>query len=177
MPSGRSSGITWRSAQSRSSANALRRLATSASAGRTGTAGRPGALYHLLRNPAHAGKVTHGGVLHEGVHTAIIDPATWQRVQDLLDGQGGGPIAGRRAEAARWLDGRLFDRLCRPMRSTCATRSIASGSVRHSKRYWYYVSTPGGPEDKKIAGPAAGRPACARLSYCDSSTALGSPML
>jgi hypothetical protein len=82
-------------------------------------------------------------------------------VQDLLDGNGGGPIAGRRAEAARWLDGRLFDRHGRPMRTTYATRSITSGSVRQSKRYWYYVSKPEDPEDKRPldrlpAGPLEG---------------------
>jgi hypothetical protein len=108
-----------------------------------------GALYHLLRNPVYAGKVKHGGALHDGLHTAIVDDATWRRVQDLLDGNGGGPIAGRRAAAARWLDGRLFDRLDRPMRTTYATRSVTTGSVRQSRRYWYYVSKPEGPEDKR----------------------------
>jgi DNA invertase Pin-like site-specific DNA recombinase len=108
-----------------------------------------GALYHLLRNPVYAGKVKHGGVLHEGLHVAIVDETTWQRVQELLDGNGGGPIAGRRAPAARWLEGRLFDRNGRPMRTSYATRSVTSGSVRQSKRYWYYVSKPAGPEDKR----------------------------
>jgi DNA invertase Pin-like site-specific DNA recombinase len=106
-----------------------------------------GALYHLLRNPVYAGKVKHKGVLHDGLHAAFIDPAVWQQAQDRLDGNGGGPIAGRRASAARWLDGRLFDRHARPMRITYATRSVTSGSVRQSKRYWYYVSKPEGPAD------------------------------
>jgi hypothetical protein len=129
-----------------------------------GWVGRPdggGALYHLLRNPVYAGKVKHRGTLHDGLHTAIIDEATWQRVQDLLDGNGGGPIAGRRAEAARWLDGRLFDRHGRPMRTTFATRSISLGSVRQSKRYSYYVSKPESAKDKRPldrlpAGPLEG---------------------
>jgi hypothetical protein len=93
--------------------------------------------------------VKHGGALHDGLHTAIIERATWQRVQDLLDGNGGGPIAGRRAEAARWLDGRLLDRHGWPMRTTDATRSVTTGSVRQSKRYWYYVSKPAGSEDER----------------------------
>ena len=114
-----------------------------------GNAFSTGALYHLLRNPVYAGKVKHGGLLHEGQHEAIIDEAVWQQTQDHLDGNGGGRIKGRRASAARWLDGRLFDRLGRPMRTTYATRSITTGSVRRSKRYWYYVSKPDGSEDKR----------------------------
>ena len=43
-----------------------------------------GALYHLLRNPVYAGKVKHGGALHEGQHDAIIDPATWQQLRTCL---------------------------------------------------------------------------------------------
>jgi hypothetical protein len=126
-----------------------------------GRAFSTGALYHLLRNPIYAGKLKHGGVRHEGLHATLTDRATWQQVQDLLDGNGGGQIARRRAPAARWLDGRLFDRHGRPMRTTYATRTIRSVSVRQSKRYWYYVSKPGGPEDKRPldrlpAGPLEG---------------------
>ncbi len=126
-----------------------------------GCAFSTGALYHLLRNPVYAGKVKHGGVLHQGRHAAIIDEGTWQQTQDQLDANGGGPIAVRRKSAARWLDGRLFDWHGRPMRTTYATRSVSSGSVRHSKRYWYYVSKPDGsddtrPLDRLPAGPLEG---------------------
>ena len=108
-----------------------------------------GALYHLLRNPIYAGKVRHGGVLYEGLHEAIIDEATWQKTQKLIDGNGGGPIAGRRSPAARWLDGRLFDGQGRPMRTTFATRSVRSASVQQSKRYWYYVSKREGSDNHR----------------------------
>ena len=114
-----------------------------------GCAFSTGALYHLLRNPVYAGKVPHRGVLHDGLHVAIVDPATWQETQDLLDSNGGGAIAGRRSEAARWLDGRLFDRRGRPMRTTYTTRSLKAGSVRRSKRYWYYVSRTDDPADER----------------------------
>jgi hypothetical protein len=73
----------------------------------------------------------------------------WQQVQDRLDGNGGGPIAHQRTPATRWLDGRFFDRHARPMRITYATRSITLGSVRQSKRYWYYISKPAGPNDAR----------------------------
>ncbi|MEM9765700.1 MAG: hypothetical protein AAF968_24905 [Pseudomonadota bacterium] len=47
------------------------------------------------------------------------------------------------------LDGRLFDRLGRPMRTTYAKRSISTGSVRRSKHFWYYVSKPDGSAYKR----------------------------
>ena len=114
-----------------------------------GCAFSTGALYHLLRNPVYAGKVRHRGVLYEGLHAAIIDPKTWQAARDLLNDNGGGPIAGRRREAARWLDWRLFDRHGRQMRTTFATRSVSSGSVRQSKRYRYYASKPDAFDDER----------------------------
>lgn len=108
-----------------------------------------GALYHLLRNPVYAGRVKHRDTEHESLHAAIIDAATWQRAQGLLDGNGGGPNEGQRKQAARWLDGRLFDPYNRPMRTTYTMRSIRMGSVRQSKRYWYYVSEPDDVEDQR----------------------------
>ena len=117
--------------------------------GTGGCAFSTGALYHLLRNPLYAGRVRHRGVLNDGLHAAIMDPETWQAAQDLRDHNGGGPIAGRRREAARWLDGRLFDQHHRPMRTTYSTRSVLLGSVRQSKSYWYYGSKPDASDDER----------------------------
>ncbi|MEM6900987.1 MAG: recombinase family protein [Pseudomonadota bacterium] len=118
------------------------------------TGGRPfsrGALYHLLRNPLYIGKARHGTKVYDGLHAAIIDQATWQAVQAKLNGQGGGPIPGQRGSAARWLDGRLFDREGRAMRTTFATKSVIRNGVRASKRYWYYTSKTGdGGDDRPI---------------------------
>ena len=90
------------------------------------TGGQPfstGVLYHLLRNSTYVGNVRHKDALHEGQHEAIIDETTWQQVQAHLDENGGGAIAGRRKPARRVLDGVLFDRNGRPMRSTYAVRT------------------------------------------------------
>jgi hypothetical protein len=116
------------------------------------TGGQPfssGALYHLLRNATYVGKVRHKGDLHIGQHAAIVDETTWQRVQEHLDGNGGGPITGHRKAARRWLDSYLFDRHGRPMRTSYAMRTVRFGSVRRSKRYWYYVSRPDHAEDRR----------------------------
>jgi len=116
------------------------------------TGGQPfssGALYHLLRNATYAGKVRHKGDLHIDQHAAIVDETTWQDVQEHLDGNGGGPITGHRKAARRWLDSYLFDRHGRPMRTSYAMRTVRFGSVRRSKRYWYYVSRPDHAEDRR----------------------------
>ncbi len=116
------------------------------------TGGQPfssGALYHLLRNATYVGKVRHKGELHIGQHAAIVDETTWKCVQERLDGNGGGPISGRRGPARRWLDGRLFDQHGHPMRTSYAMRTVRSGSVRRSKRYWYYVSKQDQADDRR----------------------------
>ncbi len=116
------------------------------------TGGQPfssGALYHLLRNATYVGKVRHKGDLHDGQHAAIVDETTWQLVQEHLDGNGGGPISGRRKPARRWLDGYLFDQHGRPMQTSYAMRTVRSGSVQVSKRYWYYVSKPDHADDRR----------------------------
>ncbi len=116
------------------------------------TGGQPfssGALYHLLRNATYVGKVRHKSDLHIGQHVAIVDETTWRHVQEHLDGNGGGPISGRRRPARRWLNGCLFDRHGRPMRTSYAMRTVRSGSVLASKRYWYYASKPEGIDDRR----------------------------
>lgn len=100
-----------------------------------------GALYALLRNPLYMGKVRHKGSVHDGLHEAIIDLATWQAAQDLLDGNGGGPIALKRKHARRWLDGVLFDAKDWPMKTTYALKALPSVS-NGKKRYWYDMSRP-----------------------------------
>ena len=108
-----------------------------------------GALYHLLRNATYVGKVRHRRELHEGQHEAIIDEITWERVQAHLEGNGGGTIAGERKPASRMLDGILFDQHGRSMKSSYAMRTLRSETVRHSKRYWYYVSKKDKPDDDR----------------------------
>ena len=43
-----------------------------------------GVVYKLLNNPTYAGRVTHKGAVYEGEHDAIVDRATWDRVQAIL---------------------------------------------------------------------------------------------
>ena len=43
-----------------------------------------GHLYKILSNPIYLGRLTHKGQAHDGLHDAIVDQETWDRVQRLL---------------------------------------------------------------------------------------------
>ncbi|MGQ0777626.1 MAG: recombinase family protein [Pseudonocardiales bacterium] len=45
---------------------------------------RPNVLHAILTNPYYKGEVVYRGVIHQGTHQPLIDPVTWQRVQDVL---------------------------------------------------------------------------------------------
>jgi site-specific DNA recombinase len=41
-------------------------------------------LHKLLHNPYYKGQVHYKGVCYDGAHEPLVDPGTWQQVQDLL---------------------------------------------------------------------------------------------
>jgi site-specific DNA recombinase len=43
-----------------------------------------GHLYRILSNPLYTGEIDHKGQRYPGQHPAIIDPATWDAVQEQL---------------------------------------------------------------------------------------------
>jgi site-specific DNA recombinase len=107
-----------------------------------------GALYNILRNPIYIGKTRHKEELHEGLHEAIIDDATWQLVQDKLADHGGKKTGAVRRPAKRLLDGVLFDSRGRAMRATYASKSARREGIIWTKRYWYYTTAASGSEDR-----------------------------
>ena len=113
-----------------------------------GTTFSRGALYNILRNPIYIGKVRHKEKLHEGLHDAIIDDATWKLVQTQLADHGGKKIRSTRRPATRLLDGVLFDAKGRAMRTTYASKSIHTDGTTRTKRYWYYTTAVRGSEAK-----------------------------
>jgi site-specific DNA recombinase len=90
-------------------------------------------LHHLLTNVAYIGKVRYKDEVHDGEHPALVDAATWQRVQALLahNGRSGGALV--RSQFGALLKGLLR---CVPcgcaMTPACTTRN-------RTKRYRYYV--------------------------------------
>lgn len=113
-----------------------------------GNAFSHGALYYILRNPVYIGKVRHKDALHEGLHEAIIDDATWRQVQTQLADHGGKKINMGRRSAKRVLDGLLFDCSGRLMRTTYSSKSVRKNGTVQTKRYWYYTSNAQHSEDK-----------------------------
>ena len=46
-----------------------------------------GHLYWILSNPIYVERLRHKGQIHDGLHPAIVDPETWDRVQQQLKSQ------------------------------------------------------------------------------------------
>ena len=90
-----------------------------------------GHLYKILSNPIYVGRLSHKGQVHEGQHAAIVDPETWDRVQDRLRSH-----AQRRRKpsgaAESWLTGKLYD--------DRGFRMSPSEASRGRRRWRYYVS-------------------------------------
>jgi DNA invertase Pin-like site-specific DNA recombinase len=98
--------------------------------------GRPlsrGYIYKLLGNPLYVGCIAHKGEIHEGLHPAIIDRATWDAVQQKLISNRGRKrsIPTRKTEPSP-LMGKLFDADGHPL--------TPSHAVKSGRRYRYYVS-------------------------------------
>ncbi|WP_424944163.1 recombinase family protein [Aliiroseovarius crassostreae] len=91
-----------------------------------------GHVQHILSNPVYAGRIRHKKQVYEGQHPAIIDPAIWEKVQDML--QSGAAVArGSRQKATRSpLEGKLFDET--------GDRLTPSHSRKDGKRLRYYIS-------------------------------------
>jgi site-specific DNA recombinase len=43
-----------------------------------------GHIYKIFCNPIYIGQIAHKGLVHEGQHSAIVDPALWDTVQRML---------------------------------------------------------------------------------------------
>ncbi len=91
-----------------------------------------GHIHHLLSNPIYSGRIRHKGQVYEGQHPAIIDPAVWERVQQLLT-DGAARERGVKQKAKRsLLAGKLFDET--------GDRLTPSHSRKNGKRLRYYIS-------------------------------------
>lgn len=103
---------------------------------RGGTSGgRPfsrGNLYKILRNPIYVGQIAHKGQIFAGQHTAIIELALWQAVQDRLQANRQGHRTRQTAINPSLLTGLIFDEE--------GNRLTPSHSKKGAKRYRYYIS-------------------------------------
>jgi site-specific DNA recombinase len=91
-------------------------------------------LYRFLTNVIYAGKVNHKGTIYPGEHEAIVDEATFQKVQACLHSNGRGGGGAVRNKHGALLKGLLH---CIP----CESSMIHVYTARKGKRYRYYVCT------------------------------------
>ena len=67
-----------------------------------------GHIYWILSNPIYVGRLRHKGQIHDGLHSAIIDPGTWNRVQRRLAEQTQ-TRTGPHRNTESFLAGKLYD--------------------------------------------------------------------
>jgi hypothetical protein len=96
-----------------------------------GTAFSRGHFYLILSNPIYIGRIPHNGRSYEGEHTAILDPATWDKVQAQLATNAGRKRGRLTSKYPSLLAGLLFTAEGIPF--------TPSHAVNHGRRYRYYV--------------------------------------
>jgi site-specific DNA recombinase len=90
-----------------------------------------GHLYWILSNPIYFGQLRHKGQIHNGLHVAIVDQETWDRVQRRLEQQTQ-PRANPRPNSESFLVGKLYD--------DRGTRMGPSHAAKGGQRWRYYIS-------------------------------------
>jgi hypothetical protein len=99
-----------------------------------------GALYHLLANPIYVGEIRHNRATYPGQHEAIVERATWLRVQEMLSKKAAHPRGRTVRKSPGLLTSKLFDESGGPLYSSWAKKG--------QRRYGYFVSK------RLVRGPA-----------------------
>jgi site-specific DNA recombinase len=104
-----------------------------------------GPLAYFLRNRVYLGEVHHGGKWFGGEHEAIIDRATFDRVQQLLVTKSNGRKA-KRSESGALLMGKLYDDRGNLMSPSFSRQKRRALSLLHQ------FSAAAGKEDRSRSG-------------------------
>ncbi|MFN4140520.1 recombinase family protein [Aestuariivirga sp.] len=109
-----------------------------------------GHIYRILTNPIYMGKISHKGVLSEGQHKAIIEPKTWQKVQEMLQANNARERDQPNAAVSSPLASIIFDEQ--------GKRLTPSHAVKGGRRYRYYISNvlvrePGNTSGIRLSAP------------------------
>jgi site-specific DNA recombinase len=91
-----------------------------------------GTLYHLLSNPLYTGKIAHQGMLHPGMHPAIISDEVWLKTSNLLKENRVRRTKSKNQSSERLLLGLLFDQE--------GNRFTPTHASKKGRRYSYYIS-------------------------------------
>jgi DNA invertase Pin-like site-specific DNA recombinase len=105
-----------------------------------------GPLYTVLRNPHYLGLIKHKKESYPGEHPAIIDQATWDKVQALLDANIRGKRRKVRATKESLFTGILFD--------ATGTLYTPTHANKYGRRYRYYTSQAVIKKTEKSNAPA-----------------------
>ena len=89
-------------------------------------------IHHVLSNPVYAGRIRHKDEVHEGQHTAIIDPDRFDAIQTRLKDRSARSRSKPSAAHLSPLAGKIFDET--------EDRLTPSYACKGDKRYRYYVS-------------------------------------
>ena len=100
-----------------------------------------GALYALLKNRLYLGEIAYRGQVYAGNHEAIIARPLWERVQQQLASNRKARHEGARGRAPSLLVGLVYDE--------AGERYTPSHSVKAGKRYRYYVTRGGLPQQAR----------------------------
>jgi len=92
-----------------------------------------GALYKLLNNRVYLGEAVHKGTSYPGEHAAIIDAATWNKVQAVLATNRVARANGTRAQTPALLRGLIF--------APGGHAMTPSHTRKAGRLYRYYVAT------------------------------------
>ncbi len=92
-----------------------------------------GALYKLLNNRVYLGEAVHKGTSYPGEHAAIIDAATWDKVQAVLAANRVARANGTRAQTPALLRGLIF--------APGGHAMTPSHTRKAGKLYRYYVAS------------------------------------
>jgi site-specific DNA recombinase len=109
-----------------------------------------GHIYWILSNPIYVRQLRHKGLVHDGLHVAIVDQETWDRVQRQLAEQTQ-PRADPRRNAESFLAGKLYD--------DRGNRMGPSHAAKGGRRWRYYISRATLTGRKSEAGSVARVPA------------------
>ena len=113
-----------------------------------GCAFSKGKLYWMLSNPVVIGKIRHRDKVYDGLHDAIIEDETWEKVQATLANNRRSHKSRVRARNPCPLASKLFDPNGSRMRPVHTTKN--------GRRYRYYVS-PGLTESSVATGATGAR--------------------
>ncbi|MGJ5621607.1 recombinase family protein [Sulfitobacter sp. MF3-043] len=92
-----------------------------------------GHIHNLLTNPIYAGRIRHKANVHDGQHSAIIDPDRWERIQQMLQDGAAKGRARKTAKQRSLLCEKLFD-------ETGDRLTPSHSKTKAGERLRYYVS-------------------------------------